>query len=229
MSTFLEICQKVARESGTISGVQPAAVTSQVGRLLEVVNWVIDAWHDIQSDRPNWLWMRKEFSDVTIASTAKYAATAWSLTSFSRWVVEPKVVTIYLTATGVSDEGELANITWATWRERYGRGTQTEDRPVEYAISPDGQFCLGPIPDAVYTISGEYYEGRQTLAADGDIPNMPERFHDAIVWKALMKLARRDENAEGKVDFEAEYTSIKEDLERDQLPQISISPSSTLA
>jgi len=31
MATFLDLAQKVAAESGTISGVQPSAVTGQTG------------------------------------------------------------------------------------------------------------------------------------------------------------------------------------------------------
>ena len=40
MANFLALCQKTARESGTIEGVLPSTVVGQSGRLLKVVNWV---------------------------------------------------------------------------------------------------------------------------------------------------------------------------------------------
>lgn len=46
---YLTLCQKVARESGVVAGVQPATVTSQTGRLLKIVSWVNDAWTWVSS------------------------------------------------------------------------------------------------------------------------------------------------------------------------------------
>lgn len=229
MATFLDICKKVARESGTVSGVLPTAVTGQSGRLLKIVNWVIDAWDEIQNDESTWLWMRKEFSDDTVIDQFKYTATDWSLTDFSRWVIDPLSVTMYLKATGVSDEGEVNFLRWDEWRTKYGRGTQDSNRPIEYTITPLNEFGLGPKADKVYTVSGEYYAGNQALAADGDTPNCPARFHDVITWKALMKLAGSDEGAEQRNHFEAMYRPLRFALERDQLPKITIASTATLA
>lgn len=229
MSTFLEISQKVARESGTVSGVLPSAVTSQTGRLLKIVNWVADAWSEIQNDESTWLWMRKEFSNVLSIGQFKYTAASFSLTDFSRWVTDPMSVTMYLTATGISDEGELNFISWENWRLKYGRGSQTANRPIEYTITPALEFAVGPKPDLVYTVRGEYYQGNQTLAADGDTPNCPARFHDVITWKALMKTSAADEDQDGIGYAESMLKPLRFALERDQLPKMGIAASATLA
>ena len=229
MATFLEICKKVSRESGTISGVLPSAVTGQSGRLLKIVNWVADAWDEIQNDESTWLWMRKEFSGDTVIDQFKYTAANWSLTNLSRWVIDPLSVTLYLTATGVSDEGELNFLRWDEWRTKYGRGTQDSNRPIEYTITPAEEFGVGPKPDKVYKVSGEYYQDNEALAADGDVPDCPARFHDVIAWKALMKLAASDEGAEQLRHFDALYRPLRFALERDQLPKIKIASTATLA
>ena len=229
MSTFLAISQKVTRESGTVAGVLPSAVTGQTGRLLKIVNWVIDAWNEIQNDESTWLWMRKEFSQETIADTFRYTPASWNLTDFSRWVIDPLSVSMYLKATGVSDEGEVNFLRWDEWRTKYGRGTQDANRPIEYTITPLNEFALGPKADKVYTVSGEYYAGNQTLAADGDVPNCPARFHDVIVWKALMKLAATDEGPEQLAHAESLYRPLRFALERDQLPRVTIASTATLA
>lgn len=229
MPTYLALCQKVARESGTIAGVQPSAVTGQSGRLLKVVNWVADAWEEIQNDRSTWLWMRKEFSADTITNTFKYTPAAWSLTNLSRWVVDPLSVTMYKTATGVSDEGELAFMTWREWRQKYGRGTQTANRPIEFTVTPANEFAVGPKPDAAYKVLGEYFQDNEVLAADGDTPDLPARFHDAITWKALMKLAANDEAPDLLGYAQSLYAPLRHALERDQLPKITIASTATLA
>ncbi len=229
MSTYLELCQKVARESGTIAGVLPTAVTGQTGRLLKVVNWVNDAWSEIQNMHAAWLWMRSEFSNDLSTNTMKYTAASFNLTDFARWVEDPGSVTMYLTATGVSDEGELENVPYDQWRRTYDRGTQTANRPTQWTVTPSLEFAVGVKPDLVYTVRGEYYLGNQALAANGDTPNCPARFHDLIVWKALMKLYASDEATEQLEEVKDLYEPLLFALVRDQLPAVMISASSTLA
>lgn len=227
MSTYKELCQDVARECGTFSGVVPTAVTGQNGRLLKVVNWTADAWVMIQNLHASWKWMRQEFpvaNTVTISGTARYTPASWSITDLAEWINEDGLITIYKSATGVSDEGELDPISWAEYRYLYGRGTQTNNRPIHWSVSPDdNEFCLGPIPDAVYVINGEYRQAPQVLAANGDEPNMPSRFHKGITWQGVMILGEHDEaEQQAVVNAERKYDDFLFALERDQLPRFEI-------
>lgn len=227
MSTFLELAQRLAQESGTISGTNPAAVTSQTGRLLKIVDWTATAWTMIQNLHADWRWMQKTFSGATASGAGKYTPASWSITDLRDWLRDNQETgyrphTIYLTATGVSDEGELLEISWQDWRTKYGRGTQTNNRPSEYAISPAGEFCFGPIPDDIYTAQGEYRQAAVTLAANGDTPAMPAIFHEMIVWRGLMLLAEFDEDPPKLKWAETKYNSFLEALERNQLPVVSI-------
>ena len=54
---FLALCQKVVRDSGTISGDRPVTVTNQTGRLGKIIHFVLEAWQEIQNDRPDCQWM----------------------------------------------------------------------------------------------------------------------------------------------------------------------------
>ena len=49
MATFLQLCQKLARESGSVSGgaMQPTSVLNQSGRLAKVVAWLSDGWVEL--------------------------------------------------------------------------------------------------------------------------------------------------------------------------------------
>lgn len=226
MSTFLELSQKMGRESGTMSGTNITTVTGQIGRELKVVNYVAAAWTQIQNLHASWRWMRSEFpaTALTSASTARYTAASWSITDFAEWINEWRLpVSLYLNATGVSDDQTIRFVDFEDWYTAYGRGSQTNNRPTSWSISPDNEFCLGAIPDAVYRVKGFYRETPQVLAANGDIPNCPARFHDIIVWRAVQMLNEHDEAAVLSIGTaNAKYREFLDALERDQLPRITI-------
>lgn len=229
MSTYLQITQKSVRESGTTQSVSPSSVASQTGRLLQFVNWTADAWTWVQNKHSFWRWMRKEFSGKeTVSGTARYTAASWSITDFARWREDDiregyYPLTIYKQATGVSDENYLRQVSYEYWRSVYGRGTQTNDRPSVYAISPLNKICLGPIPDAVYIIGGEYQKTPQVLSDNDDVPECPARFHDIIVWKALIFAAEFDEAPLYIGRASKNFTEMMGQLELDQLAPVVIS------
>ena len=220
MASFLQICQKVARESGTVSGTQPASVTDQNGRLLNIVNWVIDAWTEIQNSQASWRFMRKTFSGTLTSGTSTYTAASFGITDFAEWITEDDVVTIYLTSTGVADESNLRWIPWQTWRVKYGRGSQTNNKPTEYTISPAGEFVVGPVPNDTYTVNGENRRTPQVLIAGADIPICPVRFHDVITWDAIKKVAEFDEDPGLYAKGKSRLGPLMFDMRRDQLPRL---------
>lgn len=226
MSTFLELCQKTCRESGTVQGTQPSSVSGQSGRLLKFVNWTADAWTQIQNLHAAWRWMRAELDSsncVTTSGSARYTAASWSINDFAEWIDEPESLSIYLQSLGVSDEGQIKVVTWDYWRKRYARGTQDTNRPSEVAISPANELCLGPTPNGIYVVNGEYRTTAQILTANDDVPNCPARFHDIISWYAVLLAGEHDEaSLQGIARANRNYGAFLSALERDQLPQITI-------
>ena len=79
------------------------------------------------------------------------------------------------------------------------------------------------IPDAVYTIRGEFYRGPQILTLTADVPEMPLAHHDAIKWRALILLGTFDEAPEQIPqwkEFLGEYMAplVRKNTPRIQLP-----------
>lgn len=224
MSTFLQLCRRVAQESGTVSGNAPASVVDQTGRLGKIVQWTAAAWEQVQNLHGQWLFMRAEIpaTAVTTPGAARYTPASWNITDLAEWLVGRNRVTMYLVSAGVVDEQPIRFLDWDSWRTRYARGVQTPGRPQHYSISPAGEFCFGPVPDDAFRINGEYQRKATILAANDDTPACPSNFHDIIVWKGLVLLSDHDEvapivTARAIVKY-AEYLTS---LQRSQLPQVT--------
>ena len=199
MSTYLQLCQDVARECGVAGGAdtspKPTAVTGQTGELNRIVNWVADAYEEIQGSR-NWRWLRKSFTVDTVDGTDTYAFgvctdvdDAALITRFKTWRLDdprnpPK---IFLTTTGV---GGQVLLTWAPWDNfeyLYKTGslqTQTS-QPIHITVNPKDEIQLGITPNDIYTLTGDYHKSAQILAADGDTPEMPSAYHKLIMYQAM--------------------------------------------
>lgn len=232
MSTYLQICQDVARESGTFSDLTtPSTVTGQTGRLLRLVNWVNLAYKQIQARRNDWSWLRGEFSGATIAGVRRYTLPNLdsSVTRFRSWIIdtarnaEPSI-SIYLPADGQSTERWLIPMDWDVFRKLYlvGSAATTQDYPSHCAIDPSNQLVLHAIPDAAYTVSGEYMKSPQNLAADDDTPEMPATHHPLIQWEALKLMGIYDEAVEQNPFWEQQADFHMKQLIASQTPRIRL-------
>lgn len=226
---FLQLCAEVQRECD-IAGTEIAAVTNQVGDLNRVVNWVKQAWNEIQRRSTRWRWMRSTFSVNTVVGDDTYAGTdctdtrlAAAVTRFKRWWHLDdngySNVKIYLQTAGVGTERWLSYMPWAEFRARYKVGTQNNAAPAHYTIDPQNNLVLGPKPDAVYVVSGEFQLSQQELAVETDIPEMPVDFHSAIVFLAMQKYAGFESAPEVMSRGVVEGNRVIRQLEADQLPQ----------
>lgn len=215
MSSFLELAQEVARDSGTVPGHQPVSVTGQSGRLAKIIAYTRDAWVHIQNHRPDWPWMRAGFTGTTLPGEAAYTAASWNIADAAAWLLEPDGISAYAQELGPDDEGPLAVLPWSVWRQRYGCGPAAMGRPVAVAVRPgDGALMLGPTPGRAYVIRGQYRRTPQVLAADGDVPALPIRYHALIRWRALMLLAEHDEAPYLADTAAAHYHALLDALER---------------
>lgn len=219
--TFLELCKRVRQEAGT-SGTGPASVSGQVGDLKRIVDWVSSSWEEIQTLRNDWRWMRGDFSFITSVGDGSYtAAQAGISTRFAHWHTD--TFKWYLNSAGVATRTPLGHLPYRVWDLAYNTsGSASPGSPQAATVADDDQLLIGPTPDEEYVISGKYQKSPQVLTVDGDIPEMPERFHMAIVYSALMKYARYDAAAEIYGDAQINYSRIIGLLEQKYLPEIEL-------
>ena len=223
---LLQLTQAVAFKSRTVPGSgNPAALTGLTGRLARCLDWTQEAYREIERHRPDWNWMRREFSGAALENTETYEASDWSITRFRSWRFNERGDsgwTIYLTSEGVSDERPLTYAPWEKFRALYRRGDPDTEYPQVFTIDPRNRVLLAPIPDDDYTVKGEYMLGLQSLTGATDIPEMPETFHELIVYRGLILLSESDEAAylEPRVRNRAQIMMAQ--LEANQLPPVAI-------
>lgn len=216
---FLQLTQRLARECG-VAGTGPAAVTGQSNEAARLVNYVADAWLEIQALHDRWRFMNGEWTAAVPASAEQFTvADAGIASTFRLW--KPETLRTYRTAIGVADDMWLVEWEWSTLRDTYRFGLQAPGRPMVFAIKPqDNSIQLGPKTDDAYTIYGEYLKLPVRLAADGDTPVITEDLHMIIVYKAMISYGLYEAASEVIARGERGYSALLTALERKELPDL---------
>lgn len=215
----LQLCQRVRQESG-ISGSGPVTTISQSGEMGKIVSWVDSAYEDIENLYTSWNFLRFDFSFQTIAAASTYTPIAVGLDELASWKQDS--VRAYLTSSGIGAEQIIYPVSWDMMRDvrLLGAGATLQGNPSEFAIRPNKAMVLWPTPNAIYTVTGEYFKRAQSMTLNTDEPLIPVQFHMAIVWKAVMYYAADQGAAELYAVAGREYARIMRGLKKDQLPVI---------
>lgn len=217
--TFLQLAAKLRQECSG-AGTGPSTVVGLTGELKRIVDWLADADEDVQQEHDTWRFMVGNFTLDTVAEDGSYASSdcVVPITNLRSW--REKSLKIYLYSSGVASQTRLRFMDYDTWDATYNTGTQTSGRPTHFTIGNDMSLKLGPAPNAVYRISGEYQKSVTALAADADTPIYPAEFHLLAVYGGMMKYGRYTGASEVYADGERLYNKMLRRMERTQLPRI---------
>jgi hypothetical protein len=228
MATFLKLCQHVqryARIGKEAPGTAPVTVTGQTGVNAEIVGWVQDAWEDIQHDQDDWAF-RESSGDVPVLANVRDVVVENTLTDYESLRMDTadgcRKFIVLVMPDGVSTQ-YVYYYRWEDWRGGVYDRSKATGTPGMFTVMPSGELRLWPTPDQNYTLRLAYQRVAQVLSADGDVPSMPDRYHTAIVWKALMYHAdTRDKTQEEYQKWERRRRQAMRRIYRDQLPAIHL-------
>lgn len=217
---YLQLAQMVKRESG-LSGGAPASISTAAGDDARIFGWVNQAWQDIFLAHESWRFRRGEALGETTTASMPATATApgFALTDFASW--KPSAgdykPSAWRTADGQVTERPLYWLEYETFRRRFVMGVHSAG-PVRYwSVGPDEELLLGPTPDAAHMVRASYVKDFIPLAADGDEPTLPSRFHDLIAWRALREYGGYDAASEVFQRADQNYSSGMSALAQAQL------------
>lgn len=222
---YLQLSNAALEKCG-ISGNPLTTVAGQSKERLRLINWINDAWMDIQGAYENWMFMRASFTFPTVNGQQSYTPAQANTTNFANWKILPEnTFRIYQTSLGFSNEIWMPRWDYAYFRDLYlfGAMRTNTSRPVVYTIDDFKNIILGPIPNAAgYTVVGDYYKVPTELALDADIPSMPVEYHRAIVFRTMMFYGAYESAPDVYNEGKEEFKKIMMRLELNQLPQIDL-------
>lgn len=225
---FLQLINRTRVECG-VSGSSTPLTTAQnlTGESSRIANWVNTAWNDIQTSKEDWQWLRQSVQFNTVTQQQIYTpADAGIASTFGNW----KRDSFRTSSVGQNyqDEQLMNYMEWTTFRNlyQYANMRNTFARPVVVTIDPDKNLGFGSIPDQPYVITGEYYLRPTEFSADTDAPSpyFPDRFHMAIVYRAMMYYAGYEAAPEVYSRGELEFKRLMNRIEIDQLPTMVSGP-----
>lgn len=225
--TYLELAQKLRRKCRVI-GSGPTAVTGQSEEYQRLLDFINEAWLYIQRKHEDWRFLRKSASCTTVTGQYAYSPTTdFALTDFAYWALDYEnndTFRNYVTSAGPRSEIYMIPIDYDDWRDRYQYGAirYTYTRPLEIALAPNNSLVVGPTAIEGYTILGDYYSIPTEMVNATDTPSMPEQFHWAIIYKAMMLYGASEAAPEVYDDGENEFKKIMAILERNQLRRVSM-------
>lgn len=225
--TFLELCRALRQEAGIPSSTNgPSTVANQTGEMKRIVDWVNNAYLDIQSMHDDWRFMRRRFEFTLTVNQREYTrqqviAAAGLTTGIMAYV--PDSMRIYLPAEGIETEWWLCHVDdWDVFRDTFlfGAHQQVTGRPRHVAVSPSVSIVFDVIPDAAYRFYGDYVTEPTLMQVDSDVPILPEWAHGIIIWHALLRYAGFEESSAQYAHAKNMYEALLYRLEERELPGI---------
>ena len=208
MSTYLELCQDMARDIG-IPGTGPSSITPTAEEEKDVVRYIKDADRDIQNTWFNWDFLWAEYSTTTSSGTS----TITSPSDLAQWNIDSVVYD-----PTAENWQPLEFVPWKNYREDYKYGTVDSAVPEFFSIKPSNVMDLYPTPDASTTLTAEYWQTPTDLSADDSVSVIPVRYHRIIICRAKMFYAEQNDAAEVMAGAASEFNDLLLKLEADQLP-----------
>lgn len=205
---FLQLTQQLAHEAG-VNGTGPTTVVGQDGSLElgRIVNWVNQAWLDIQGKRL-WTWM---WSNAQVTITAGTNVIAGTL-SHSRYDRESAYFN-----DGSTAWRNLCYLPWDEFRMEY-RTLNSVNGVTAWTVRPDMALVFNATVSANTPVDIERFLNPTRMTVDTDTPGMPEDLHELIVWRALVKYANFDEAGVQRQVAVVEHDRLWADLLKRCLP-----------
>jgi hypothetical protein len=218
---FLQLVTLFCQECG-VPTTNLTTVVGQTGELKQMCDWLANAWIRIQSKHDTWKFMRSSASWAVVAAQQSYTPAQCGVTAgtFRKWKRE--TFRNYVTAIGTASEIDLSYLVYDDFRDLwlFSGNRSTTGRPVTFTVHPDNSIMLAPVPLTGYTITGDYFRHAARLAADADIPALPDGHDDMLlVYRAKMFYGGFWGAKEAYATGREEYRAAMRLLEGDQLEQ----------
>lgn len=213
MSTFLEIATAVNKKLGTQGTILD--VTSPTYYQSIIIQSINDGYLELQLYRDNWKWMSAiaDFDMVVDQRTYDPDNTlVVSSANFGKWDTD---MILYHKSTGKSQirEQHYDNYVLRDYEN------QPSGTPSTFAVHPVTKALLFNTPDETYSIEAHYYITPEQLEINSDVPILPAKFHNLLVYRATEETALSMGDHTKHVKYQTMYNKMLGQLMREENPK----------
>ena len=207
--TYLELCARANQMAGLQGTI--TAVASVTGYQQNLVDYVAEAYEDLQNMRTDWRFMRSNVTFNTVQGTTEYSLSTIGITDHGRWLDN----IAYADSNGYLIRLRPQNYDRFLLEET---GNTVQSKPFKYTEDPVDRHLYINEPDGVYAITAHYMTKAVVLALDADVPLLPSQFHLLIAYLGAMKMANfmGNTNMYSKLQVDADY--LLGSMMRSELP-----------
>lgn len=244
MSTYLQLCQqmhRLIRAGNNTPGSLPTTVVGQTDPLLlDIIYFVNEAWQQVQSAHPSWLWMRKKATLTLPINTSTTYVQILPLATIVGVASDWRNVQMQMAAQYryglVWDSGAIPNpppptqmpsyyVPWQEFDGFYNRLPRTQGVPLRFTEDPQYNLWFDQPPLAApsgsaYSFQVPYRTVSQQLVNNTDVPLMLADYHDLIVyWAGFLYCQTRSNTSALSDSCASNMERIFTNLKAQQLPE----------
>ncbi len=205
---FLDIVNRISKLSGMQGRVNSTVNNNTYQSTLIEIAKV--AWTDIQTKRKDWYFLEASTSFYIDENGEDYPVdTALGAPGqrFSHWDKD-RVYWVNKKLRYYTND----------WYYRKNVDNTTRINPDYFTVqNKDNTLSFNKV-DGQYPITANYYKSAQELYLDTDVPDMPDEYHNIIVYKAISEMGSLIGTGNLIQRYEQKYASMFGDLMRAQLP-----------
>jgi hypothetical protein len=108
---------------------------------------------------------------------------------------------------------KLRVLDYKDWRSKYRQGVKTNSKPDYVAIKPDQSLILESPPDAIYSLTADYWKRPAKMTVNTSTSPIPEEYERVIVARAKMYYAEYEAAPEIMGTAQVEYDDLLDKLE----------------
>jgi len=178
-------------------------VISQTGEFARLVSWIKRANRVIQNEFTDWLFLRRQ--------------TTVSTNTTNNIITPPANLNVWDIDRIYDNQGNKMDVKPYSELD-YKIDTTVKGKPSLLIINDNNTISTYPCSDAVYTYSVDYFINPVALVNDSDVSVIPEKYHDAILGRAMIYYGNYESAPEIKQQGAEMYEEVISQLRKNQLP-----------
>lgn len=225
---FLQLCQRAWDES-ELAGSGPTDVTSQTGKHATIVNLVRSAAAEIEGLHHNWNFLFFDSPYLkTLAGTQNYNLPTIPVNADGSEWRNPRHIRGVWMGDEVKGYRRITLFRQPVEPHLLDKSADNIGNPVQAYLTPTNALIMNCRSEDVENIRVQFYARHKELQVTTDVPDLPEVYHPAIVYRAVMLHALREGDTPMATQAAESYERYLNQLETEQLPKVTFATSEFL-